>query len=344
MKKIYKIIYQDNGNIWDRIVSDDELLLFRTNIIKKIATEKEKFDYCIKEEFLKGKNYLSGVKLKGKDGENFGFYLSRYNRFYDRYLSEKLKIESLLSSKIRKQYGKGMGNEFKTGKFYSVASSSRFAVSSFSKKSKEGIIELIRKLEINGKIENIDIELEVCLDIEGMPNNTTPPQMDVVLKTKSGDTYFIEVKCHEIFDNSEHKKIKLKWKYLCADVFQELLDNNVKIKKKDEYISIDGNYLHAKDFNCKISTTHFDFKQFLCHLMGILSYKEKNKKEKIHFYYLFYKNENYIEIGNRKIYKELENELSEIFEKFGEKFPAIDFGYFYNNKFDTLNYLKKEGV
>lgn len=350
MKKYFKIITSENKKTWDRIISLDEGQSFPTYSNKKNATEKEKFDYCIKEEFLNGKTYLPGIKLANRDLSNFGFYLSRYKRDYDRYFSNRLEIESTLSSEIKKKYDEGKGNEFESGKFYSVASSSRFAVSSFSEKSNIGIIELLKKIKINGKVENVEIILEEGLNIEGVSNNSTPPQMDVVIKTETGDTYFIEVKCHEIFDTSKNKNIKLKWKYFKTAHFMKFplkFDKLSKmIEKNSEYISLDKKHLNAESFKCNISTTHFDFKQFLCHLMGILSYKAKNNNEKLHFYYLFYKNEEYLNLtnGSKNIYSELEAEMSEIFGRFGKLFNEIDFGYCYSSKFDTLESLEKENT
>ncbi len=159
--------------------------------------------------------------------------------------------------------------------------------------------------------------------------------MDVVLNLESGDIYFIEVKCHEIFDN--HKYIKLKLKYKDTEFINSFLGSNTSSKKemKEEYLSMNEEFLTAKDFGCNLDSFHFDFKQFLCHLMGILSYK-KNNKGKIYFYYLFYRNEEYEKNENSNIYQELERELNTIFDVFTRKYPDINFGYFYNNKFDSL--------
>lgn len=343
---MYKVIRNKNGKEWNQIVSIKPQKPFSK------ASQKEIFDYCIKRELLLGENYLPGINLSDKDESSFGFYLSEKKRFYDRYLSKRLNLDSVLSSDIKRHYDQGKGSELKSGKFYSVASSSRFTVSSFSEKSNQGIIELRNKMNLNGKVENVEIKLEEGLNIGGIPANLNPPQMDAMIKTNSSDTYFLEVKCHEIFDTSKNKPIKLKWKYLKADSFNRLPLRNVRLSKKTviergkpvEYISVDNKYLTASSFGCTLLTTHFDFKQFLCHLMGILSYKNRNKnrKESIHFYYLFYKNAGYLKIGKNKIYEELEAEISEIFGKFSKLFPEIDFGYCYNDKFDTIKSLKNE--
>jgi len=343
MKQLYKTLRMENGELWNRIV-------YKPDKLEKDdspASKKEKFSYCIKQKFISGGNYLPGMKLTNIDDSNFGFYISRWKRFYDRYLSKELNIEKHLSPDIKKNYGEGKGNELSSGKFYSVASSSRFAVSCFSEMSTTGKVELLKKIKINGKIEDVNISLEEGLHIEGMPNNATTPQMDVEIKTNSNDTYFIEVKCQEILDN--HKSIKLKAKYLNTELFNMLLPQNKDISQENgktvDYIGKNNQFLTATDFNCNLSTTHFDFKQFLCHLMGILSYKKTKSSEKIHFYYLLYRNEEYLKLpndSNKQLYVELEAEMSVIFERFGELFKDIDFGYCYNNEFDTLKSLKKE--
>ena len=52
--------------------------------------------------------------------------------------------------------------------------------------------------------------------------------------------------------------------------------------------------------------------------MGILQYQKENKEE-VHFYYLFFKNTDYVNKENSKIYEELELELEEILSVFSKK-------------------------
>ncbi|MCI5665439.1 MAG: hypothetical protein MR353_01565, partial [Spirochaetia bacterium] len=167
------------------------------------------------------------------------------------------------------------------------------------------------------------------------------PQMDVVINFKTGDVYFIEVKCHEIFDN--HKEIKLKEKYKDTDFIKSHLSSYAKVselqKGKENFIAIKNQLLTAEDFGCNLKTYHFDFKQFLCHLMGILQYQKENEV-KVHFYYLFFKHTDYVNKEMSKIYEELELELAEIFSVFSKKYNDIDFGYIYNDKFDTIKNIE----
>ncbi|WP_147615797.1 hypothetical protein [Treponema pectinovorum] len=116
-------------------------------------------------------------------------------------------------------------------------------------------------------------------------------------------------------------------------LFASSIDNN------DKFIRKNGKFLTSADFSCVLNTHHFDFKQFLCHLMGTLCYQESCKK-KIHFYYLFYKNVEYEKVDST-LYSELEIELKGIFAKFGRYFRNIDFGYLYNDKFDLLEKIEK---
>lgn len=322
--KLYKIITTEKNDTWDRLVED---LSKHKNCIKekKKASAKEIFDFYIKQDFLNGKPYLPGLKLETNTQDNFGFYISRYKRNYDRYFSSNIKIEEKLSDDIKKCYDNGKGNEFTLGKYYSVASSSRFATACFSKYKDE--IKPIDEITIDNQGYACKVvTFEKNLEISSKSNEVISyPQMDVFLEAND-ELFFIEVKCHEIF--YDHSKIELNKKYRNVDI--PLLDE----KSKTEFISKDGKALSAKDFGCELKTSHFDFKQFLCHLMGIQSFDNKGKK--IHFYYLFYKNESFEKGENSKIYKELEDEMNIIFKKYKEKYPKIDFGYFYNSSFDTI--------
>lgn len=324
MANIYKIETEENGKKWDRLVMNPSEYTF---ISKKKASPKEEFDFYIKKSFIDGAPYLPGLYLDNPN--NFGYYYSRYEKYYDRYLSKTLDIEAKLSEEIRNFYKNGNGNEFSTGKYYSVASSSRFATACFSKNI-GGTISCIDKIKINGKECECNITFEKFLKVKSI----SKPQMDVVLETQS-DIYYIEVKCQEIFDN--HKNIKLKWQYKeSADLEKILPCINETTKEKKDYIGRNQEFLNAKDFGIELKTYHFDFKQFICHLMGINNEIRNNKNgKKIHFYYLFYKNERF-----EKIYDELKNELNLIFNHFSKMFPNIEFGYLFHNKFDTLNNLE----
>lgn len=333
---IYRTVITENGKKIDRLTNQ------KLNQNSQLATEKEKFDYYLKQGFINGNTYLPSLKLN-LNNDNFGFYLNRYKRYYDRYFSEKVGIKNNLSLEIQKYYDNGKGSEFKNGKFYSAGSSSRFAVSCFSK-NLNGEIVLMNKIKINGKEVDCQISLEKELDIFSESNEIiSHPQMDVVINLKTNDIYFIEVKCHEIFD--DHKTIELKTKYKDTDFIKSFFSSLAQFteiqKGKESFITIDNKPLTAKDFGCDLKSFHFDFKQFLCHLMGIIQYQRENDV-KIHFYYLFLKNDEYVKQEESSIYEELQLEIENIFSTFSKKFKNIDFGYFYNDRFDTIKNIENK--
>ena len=312
--------------------------------------DNHKFDFCVKQSF-KSSPYMGAVSVKNPE---YGFYPSRQDRIYDRYFSKKMKLEELLSDDIRECYEPKKtkktisGNEFSSGKFYSVASSSRLAVSSFTE-VRNGKLDYIKS--INGE-EIKEAKFEYDAPITGIPKERHCPQLDFFFKTDNG-TYFIEAKCHEILDS--HKSIELSSSYMKTDAFKKLglLGEPYEMSYKDNkgkvhhYVSLSKDInkkqlLYASDFSCELNTYHFDFEQFLRHLMGILSYAEEHKDEEIYFYYLFYQNELFIEETKSKIYEELEAEVKEIFTVFGERCPKIHFGLCYNDKFDTLKKLQSK--
>ncbi len=347
MNKIFYITTVENGKKWNLLTPDLSKYDYLEFTEYRSATQKERFDYYIKQSFIDGAPYLPKLYLNAHNSGNFGFWLK--DRIYDRYLSSSLDIKSKLSKEIFSRYDEGMGNEFKNGKFFSVASSSRFATASFSEK-KDGVVSLIKEISINGQKKKCKVSLEEGLHIYSTAGGEiSSPQMDVVVETDE-DVFFIEVKCHEIFD--VHKEVKLKWKYMDAPILQDLLHlpqnphkhtmiTTMEDGKEVDYIGVDGRYLTPKVFGCDLETYHFDFKQFLCHLMGICDYCSTTKK-RVHFYYLFYKNEKFIKEESDGIYSELEKELNTIFSHFKKLYPNIDFGAMYNNQFDTLDSITRQ--
>ncbi len=340
MKKIYKIKKEKNGVFWDILTEEKPNQNFST------ASPKERFDYYIKQSFIEGKYYLPKISLpKSQNPEkNFGRKIERYKRYYDRYFSEEeINIKDSLSDEIKKSYDEGKGNEFNNGKFYSVASSSRFAVSSFSSNIDKKI-KLLDEITIEGQSKKVKIELEKDLKIKDSNGDIiSHPQMDVFFTTKENEKYYIEVKCHEVLDN--HKTIKMRYDYINAKFFNYIFPGRISdLEKKEDgngvFLAKERKFLTAKDFGCEIDISHFDFKQFICHLLGILNDKDPN--EEVHFYYLFYKNNEYPEKEN--LYGELEKELKIITKKFGDFFKSqkIDFGYFYNERFDKIQEIRLE--
>ncbi len=343
--KLHHYTIAKGNDLWDCISEK-----IPKNAEEKKLEPKEIFDYYIKQSFEEGYEFLGEPSLKLS--KEYGFCLSSTKQVYDRYFSKEMRLEELLSDDIRECYEPKKtkkttsGNEFRSGKFYSVASSSRFAVSSFTEEL-NGKLDYIKR--INGE-EIKEAKFEYDAPIAGIPKERHCPQLDFFFKTNKG-TYFIEAKCHEIFDS--HKSIRLSPNYkgfLNEHNLSKSYAGKIRIDRKgneteEVFLSLEGNkeknrFLLAEDFDCKLKTYHFDFKQFLCHLMGILSYAEKHKSEEIYFYYLVYKNELYKTETESKIYEELEAEVKEVFRVFGKRFSNIHFGLCYNNEYNTLKELK----
>ena len=239
-------------------------------------------------------------------------------------------ILSSLSKDIVDAYKKGKGNEIDNGKFFSVASSSRFAVASFTENRNKQLhyIQMFEGEPIQ------EIQFEYPLRINGIVG--TPPQMDVYIKT-SVET-FVEVKCHEIFDESSHSVIKLSSQYLNNSLFRDILEHyKINIANRVCELDNEGNctklLLCRNHFNIISKTSRFDLKQFLCHLMGIVS--KTNRCRNKQFIYLFYKN---TDMEFCPIYEELEVEIELIKKSFKWLFDKynITFRVMYNTKFDTL--------
>lgn len=289
---------------------------------------KQSFDISIRNKFLQGEECLPGIKSSCTS--EFGRSIN--GKMRETYFSDDFgeMILSSLSKDIVDAYKKGKGNEIDNGKFFSVASSSRFAVASFTENRKKQLhyIQMFEGEPIQ------EIQFEYPLRINGIVG--TPPQMDVYIKT-SVET-FVEVKCHEIFDESSHSVIKLSSQYLNNSLFRDILEHyKINIANRVCELDNEGNctklLLCRNHFNIISKTSRFDLKQFLCHLMGIVSKTSRcgNKQ----FIYLFYKN---TDIEFCPIYEELEVEIELIKKSFKWLFDKynITFRVMYNTKFDTL--------
>ncbi len=299
-----------------------------------IMATKSEFDKLIKQKFLNGDPILPGVFAKSEGLYGRTITTRGRTKDYDTYFSESFGREILdkIDNKIRDCFiEKGKGGELKN-KFFSVASSSRFAVANFSEKNISGIISFINQYA-GEKIQNISFEKDLHIkNVSG-----TSPQMDVWIQT-SHDIFF-EVKCHEIFDEYEHANIKLSTQYRNNAIFKEIIKHYaIDLSTRERSYVKDGkthNYyiLNRNMFDIMTKTSRFDLKQFLCHLMGIISNKEITSE--VEFNYLFYKNDNN---QFKKVYAELENELSVIRNSFEWIFTKykIKFSWFYNEKFSTL--------
>lgn len=195
--------------------------------------------------------------------------------YYDKIYYEQL-IKEL---KNRKLYEKYLKNELKEKngliKMCSVASSSRLCFINFA--------------------NNNEIEFERPLS-----TGKGTAQLDA-----AKDNIYYECKCHEILDNHDTDKNHLRLAY--KKNLQEYF--GIIYQEKDE------NYckLSLSDFGIEnkesIYSLHFDMKQLLCHLFGIA----RNGGGTLQYIFFTPKKE-LIENNEfcRNIYKELENEINQI--------------------------------
>lgn len=268
---------------------------------------KREFDAIIKENLM----------LSGELEENFG-YKTEENRIYYEYYTEsefQLFVDEMKSNypeHYKKYYGDENANENKGGvggelipkrgrwgimppKMASVASSSRFCYLAL----RDGTNALFPDWQATKN--DVEFEKECRIFVDG----PTAPQLDAYIQNPSCD-YYIEAKCHEIFDSH---KIEFKNKYW--DIFQKdksfhrILEN---VTRHENTFEISRTVFGLSDEHLR-----FDVKQFVCHLLGIAS-QAKGKQAKL--VYLFFKPKNNDEKTNRRIdevFDELKNEIDLLF-------------------------------
>ena len=170
--------------------------------------------------------------------------------------------------------------------------------------NKEAYNKFISKMQ-NGKYNKFynseDIIFEHSCRIKGV--NATA-NLDAYIP--KANIYF-EVKCHEIF--SQHS-IYLKKSYW-----------NLLYGQKNDFgfsyakcLDIDEFKIELCDFGIAKTKIRFDIKQFLCHLWGIASQKDKDIPAKL--VYLFFKPKMDLEferIQVEKVFEELQAEIKNIF-------------------------------
>lgn len=226
--------------------------------------KKETFDNIIRDNI---------ITKTGKDC--FGYVVSdtskRYNIYYDNQSFFEF-VKNMKSSKYRKafdSYDCGKGSELKEHigrygklppKMASVASSSRFCFLALKDGANAfggtGEVVFEHECRING--------------ISGIA-----PQLDAYIPNEN---IFIEVKCHEIFDSH---RIVMKRKYW--DLIYGA-DNKFGLYTSDK-LPGETFEIPLSVFGINKSSSMFDLKQFLCHLLGIESQAGDSKM----LAYLFFK-------------------------------------------------------
>ena len=215
---------------------------------------KNEFDSLIKE------NLAAQIGLG-----SFGYCVPNNDKPFGNYYSKPAFAAFLAEMKIPpyeniyRSYHAGKGGELEEHsgrygilppKMASVASSSRFCY-----------LALRNGAEALGTDKPVQFEHE-CR-ITGISGNA--PQLDACIPESN---IYVEVKCHEIFDLH---RVEMKAKYHNR-IYSA--DNAFGFESKN------AEYAHTfeiplSDFGIQKSTSMFDIKQLLCHLMGIASQTEQ---------------------------------------------------------------------
>ena len=251
---------------------------------------KSQFDSIIRDNVLKHSGLKSSPFFEAKDGEKA--YTNYYN---DNAFDEFCDSMHNNYPKAFEAYKYGPGKEMDKrppapAKMASVASSSRFCYLAL----RDGA----QVLGLKGTPT-----FEKACAIKGLvPVTKATPDAFF----EEDNTYF-EVKCHEIFD--PQKKFK--------DKYRSLFLNNYKAFgfKKELFKPIEGPDDFILDlFGDKHATIKlFDLKQFICHLIGIASNKDANRKATLIYLFFKPKSAKYtVELEN--LFDELEQEIHMVFD------------------------------
>lgn len=214
---------------------------------------KEKFDAIIKSNLIK-----SDVSA-----DDFGYDINGQN--YDLYYANscfKTFVEDMEKNYLQHytKYDKGKGSELeshdgKPPKMASVGSSSRFCYLALR--------------------DVVGVEFEKSCSFQ---RGGTPPQLDAYIPQEYCDI-FVEVKCHEIFDSH---KIKMKNKYLTHfkenNIFPDIASN--AIEGEEEFTA------PLSLFGIDKESSHFDVKQFICHLLGIAANTGKKPAKLVYLFFI----------------------------------------------------------
>ena len=146
--------------------------------------------------------------------------------------------------------------------------------------------------------------------IAGVKNATA--NLDAHIKDKNVNIY-VEAKCQEIFDNHKHEMRIPYWDCIYGNIngigFNLKATQQKPIDTGKNYFDIPMGILGLNDIK------RFDFKQFLCHLLGIASQNKKGN-EAATLCYMFFKplsNDPEIQSSIDDIFKKLEIEIKAIF-------------------------------
>ncbi|MBQ5824592.1 MAG: hypothetical protein IIW48_07255 [Clostridia bacterium] len=244
---------------------------------------KSTFDQILKDNV---------VNCAGYDCFSPTGYGAPYPTYYSRYFFNEFVTQMITDYPTHyEKYRQGRGSELvsinsKPPKMSCVGSSSRFCYLAFR------------------NYHGVDFEHD-C-PIAGIRG--TAPQMDTYFEDKN---IFIEVKCHEIFD--AHKMMLSNQYYNLLfgegnDFGLETEGSEIVKKSKAFEIPIDKFGLEGK-------LSMIDFKQFICHLLGIKSHKKADETATL--IYLFFKPKTTSQAQRDEInilFAKLKSEIKSVFE------------------------------
>lgn len=222
---------------------------------RKRSNLKEKYDALLKELY---------IKQSGREND-FPFSLDYPNYFKKEYYDKLIKeMDAETYTELTNAPGREL--EFKDGlpaHFLSIASSARYAYQTLHGVSLDILVKSFGSIRNSGN--NGKIHFERRLPIKGVKAFNVPC-MDAYFKGDKSE-YFIETKCHEMFDSF-------------------VLDLSNQYYKKEKHLI--GGYtdhiLIENDFD--IENSCFNIKQFLTHLIGIASNMTKDVGNLIYIYYV----------------------------------------------------------
>ena len=200
---------------------------------------------------------------------------------------EKALINKLNEYGLFKQYQNELNKNSKGTKMCSIASSSRLCF--LASKT------IIKEIDEH---EKTDIRNGCC-----------NPHFDGF---DSKNNVFFEFKCHEFCEidgNINHTKITSK-RYipLLKSIFNVDCEDPSKLKFSDFGLLIDGDPL--------ITKINFDFKQFLCHIIGLLSIAKKDNKPTLNYVWITPYQPDNKELND--FIEFMENQIDDIFAKTSE--------------------------
>lgn len=222
--------------------------------------------------------YLKGSLLKTSESEK---YLKPGTVYYNGKYLKKL-LSSLVDNKCLNKYLNELSENSQGVKMCSIGSSSRLCyLASFSE-----------RFHFN-EYEKTDIKNDCCRPhYDGYDENSHT---------------FYEFKCHELCDGYSHYKLSDSYKGLLKSYYG--IEDAKPSDLKFSHFGISNNKFKDKS----IYKINFDFKQFLCHVFGILASTSRENKASLKYVWVV-PSLSYSEVSN--FVANIKEEINELFECF----------------------------